>query len=171
MTQIQSLKSDLVAFGAAYSYDVTYVTDLVDDALPVYEAFMSAQPLLSYRKELPLDAYWIARISAALTDDCGACAQLGLRRAVQEGVSRDLLRQMLDAPEQLPGALADVQAHARAVCGHEPDDAGRAGRLRAAYGSAGLAEIALGILAGRMYPTLKRGLSRVESCARPNLDF
>lgn len=171
MTQMTTLKSELAAFGAAYSYDIGYVLDLVDDALPVYEAFMSAQPLLTFRDTLPLDAYWIARISAALTDDCGACAQLGLRRAVQEGVSRELLRQMLDAPSSLPGALADVHAHARAVCDHEPDDAERAARLRAAYGSAGLAEIALGILAGRMYPTLKRGLSRVESCARPTLDF
>jgi hypothetical protein len=110
-------------------------------------------------------------VSTALSEDCGACAQLGLKMAVHAGVDRALLQQLLDDPSRLPGALADVSAHARSVCEGAPDDAERAARLREAYGDEGLAEIAVCIAGIRLYPTLKRALFRNDVCRKPNLDF
>jgi hypothetical protein len=171
MTDTETIKRDLAAFSAAYDYDVSYVVELLDHSPGAYAAFAAVQPLGNYRSVLPRDAHWVASIATALAEDCGACAQLGLRRAVQDGVDRELLRQLLDAPSLLPGALADVYAHARAVCGGAADDAERAARLRAAYGETGLAELAVCITGCRLYPTLKRALFKNGACRKPTLDF
>lgn len=171
MTEIETIKRDLAAFGAAYDYDTTYVADFVDSSLGAYKAFAAAQPLGRYRSTLPREAHWVAGITAALTDDCGACAQLGLKHAVQDGVDRALLRTLLDAPETLPGPLADVYAHARGVCERSPDDPERAERLRRAYGDEGVAELAVCIVGSRLFPMLKRALSRMSTCHKPTLDF
>lgn len=171
MTDIESIKQQIAAFSAAYDYDASYTAELLDCSPGAYFAFAAAQPLGNYRSVLPLDAHWIAGISTTLAEDCGACAQLGLRMAVEAGVDRALLRQLLEAPSQLPGALADVHAHARAVCEGAPDDHERAERLRAAYGEAGLAELAVCITGSRLYPTLKRALFKNHICKVPTLDF
>ena len=110
------------------------------------------------------------RLAAMLADDCGACAQLGLRMAVASGVPRPLLADLLDAPEKLPPDLADVRAHAISVVEDDVDPA-RVARLRARYGEAGLAEMAVCIAGGRIYPSLKRALGREGLCSKPNLEF
>lgn len=171
MTDIASIKRDIAGFSAAYDYDASYMVELAEASLGAYQAFAAAQALGDYRSALPLDAHWVAGISTTLAEDCGACAQLGLKMAVQQGVDRALLRTLIETPSELPGPLADVRDHARAVCAGEPDDPERAARLRAAYGEAGFAELATCITGSRMYPTLKRALSRNAVCRKPTLDF
>lgn len=171
MTDIDSIERDLAGFSAAYDYDANYLVELAKASLGAYQAFAAAQKLGEYRSALPLDAYWVAGISTMLAEDCGPCAQLALRMAVQQGVDRALLRVLLEAPSELPSPLADVRDHARAVCEGAPDDLERADRLRAAYGEAGVAEIAIRITGARIYPTLKRALSKNSLCHAPTLDF
>ncbi len=170
MTDIATVKQEIAGFQAAYDYDASYMVELAEASLPAYQAFAVAQQLGQYRSALPLEAHWVAGISTTMAEDCGACAQLGLKMAVQQGVDRSLLRRLVEDAE-LPGPLADVRAHARAVCAGEPDDPERAARLRAAYGDAGVAELAIAITGARMYPTIKRALSRSSVCVKPHLDF
>src|SRR5690606_5227410 len=141
MIDIESIRAEVGGFGAHYDYDASYLVHLAESSLGAYEAFAAAQGLGQYRWALPLEAHCVAGIAAALSDDCGACGQLGLRMAVEKGVDRALLRTLVETPEALPGPLADVYAHARAVCKGEPDDLARAARLRAAYGAEGVAEL------------------------------
>jgi hypothetical protein len=171
MQNLEDSKSQLAAFSKAYDYDASYIAGLAASSLGAYAAFAAAQPLGSYRSVLPLEAHFVAGISTQLTEGCGACAQLGLKRAVQEGVSRDLLRTLLETPEKLEGPLADVHAHAKSVCQGGPDDYEREERLRAAYGDAGVAEIAVCIAGCRLYPTMKRALFKMSVCAKPSLEF
>lgn len=171
MQNLEEIKSGLAAFEKAYDYDASYIAGLAESSLGAYAAFAAAQPLGSYRSVLPLEAHFIAAISTQLTEGCGACAQLGLRRAVEEGVSRALLRTLLESPEKLEGPLADVHAHAKSVCQGGPDDHEREARLRAAYGDAGVAELAVCIAGCRLYPTMKRALFRMNVCRKPSLDF
>lgn len=171
MTDLDTIKRELATFSTTFDYDASYVAQLAERSLGAYQAFAAAQPLGAFRKALPLDAHFVAGISTTLSEDCGTCAQLGLRMAVMQGVDRELLRLVIESPEKLPGALADVAAHARAVVAGEPDDHDRAERLRAAYGDEGLAEIAVCIVGSRIYPTLKRAMFRNDVCKKPTLDF
>ncbi len=171
MTDTETIKRGLAALSEAYDYDVSYAVELLDRSPGAFAAFAAAQPLGDYRSVLPPEAYWVAGFATMQAEDCGACAQLTLRMAVKDGMDRALLARMLEAPSELPGALADVYAHARAVCEGAPEDAEREARLRAAYGDTGVAELAVRITGSRIYPTLKRALFRSSVCRKPTLDF
>ena len=171
MTDTETIKRGLAAFSETYDYDVSYAIELLDRSPGAFAAFAAAQPLGDYRSVLPKEAYWIAGFATMQAEDCGACAQLTLRMAIEDFMDRALLARMLEAPSSLPGPLADVYAHACAVCKGAPDHAEREARLRAAYGDTGVAELAVRIAGSRLYPTLKRALFKSSVCQEPSLDF
>ena len=101
----QDTSAWLREFGAKYRYDVGYMEQLLGLSPKSYDAFAAAMAMAEYREHLPLDAHFVARISAILADDCGACTQLNLRMAAEAGVDRAVLRQLLDDPDGLPPEL------------------------------------------------------------------
>jgi hypothetical protein len=104
-------------------------------------------------------------------EDCGSCLQLNLKMAVEQGVARELLQTLLDAPEDLPETLQDVRQHTLSVVQGQVVDAECAERIKTALGRAAFAELALCIAGVRIYPTLKRALLKATTCAVPTLDF
>ena len=104
-------------------------------------------------------------------EDCGACAQLNLRMAVEAGVDRGLLRTLIESPDRLPAPLRDVRDHVRSVVLGTESDSARAARLREQYGEAAFAELAVVIAGCRIYPTIKRALQRSGHCEILTLDF
>lgn len=134
MTNLSETRQQIRTFGDTYQYDAGYLLALHDASPGAYAAFAAGMSMSSFRETLPLDAHYVARISAMQADDCGPCAQLNLRMAVEAGVDRALLRTLIEHPDQLSAELQDVREHALAVCrGPEQDDA-RADRIRAHYG-------------------------------------
>jgi hypothetical protein len=164
-------RRELQAFGAHFDYDVTYLERLMDAAPEAFLAFADAQPLGRRRAALLPEAHAVACTAVMLHDDCGACAQLNLRMAVEAGVDRDLLQTMLDRPEDLPGPLHDVFEHARQVVRGSDPDPERVERLRQHLGEAAFGELAAAITGARIYPTMKRALGTTTTCRRPTLDF
>ncbi len=165
-----AIHQQLDAFASAYGYDTSYLHATLDGSRAVYERFVAAQGLSSVRQALPRDAHFIARVATMRGEDCGPCTRLNLKMALEAGVPRELLETALARPEALPGALADVWAHALATVERAPFDGERAARLRAAYGDAGVVELAATITGARIYPTMKRALGYGEVCAPVSLD-
>ena len=158
-------------FGAQYAYDVGYLEQLLNASPAAYETFAAAMGMADHRVHLPIDAHFVACISALMSDGCGACAQLNIKMAVEAGVDRQLLQQLLKDPERLPTALALVHRFAcQVVKGHNADSATLDG-LRAAYGDAGIGELAVNVLGARIYPALRRSMGAEFSCPDPTVDF
>lgn len=166
-----AIREQIEAFGTAYAYDAGYLTRLLDDSPGAYETFTAAQAMSIYRDSLPLDAHFVARVATMQAADCGPCAQLNLRMAVEAGVDRTILRALIDEPNGLPEALRDVADHAREVITGAVTDPERAGRLRACYGDAAFAELAMAIVGSQIYPATKRALDDAGVCERLHLDF
>ncbi|QDU83412.1 hypothetical protein Pla163_05110 [Planctomycetes bacterium Pla163] len=158
-------------FGRRYAYDVGYLEQLLDLSPDAFGAFASSMELSEHRVHLPLDAHYVGLVGALLADDCGQCTQLTLRMAVEAGVERSLLRQVLEDPERLPPDLRLVHAYATQVVGGQNADAATVARLRAALGDEGFAELAVNVLGARIYPGLRRALGAETACAPPTLDF
>ncbi len=167
----QETRAGLQAFGAYYEYDVDYLLGLLEDSEPAMAGFAAAMPLSKYRDALPLEAHFVARITTMQVDDCGACAQLNLRMALEAGVDRALLQTLLYAPETLPAPLLAVRTHTQAVCGEGPVPSETVAFLREHYGATALAELATAITGSRIYPTLKRALGQQTSCEILSLEF
>ncbi len=168
---VAQARVQLESFGAAYQYDVGYMKTMLDGSPGAFQAFVAGQAMSAYRKALPLDAHYVARIATMQGEDCGPCTQLNLRMAVEEGVDREMLRALLDAPSGLPEPLRDVADHCRAVVEGGLDDPERAARLRWNYGEEGFAELAVCIAGSRIYPTAKRALLEAGTCERLTVDF
>ncbi len=170
MPSAQELHDTLDQFGRAYNYDVRYMQVMLDASQAAFEAFAAAQPLSGFRERLPLDAHFVARISIMQAEDCGACAQLNLRMALEAGVKRALLETLISQPAELPASLQDVREHALGVARGLPPDGERMARLRTTYGADGIAELAVCMVGARIYPTLKRSMGEAQTCQPLTLD-
>ncbi|MEO0478122.1 MAG: hypothetical protein AAF196_01450 [Planctomycetota bacterium] len=170
MTQEPDTISALTAFGRAFDYDTSYLTDLAVGSPEAFRAFDAARTLAEFRSVLPLDLHFVARIAAMRSEECGACARLNLRLALEAGVGRDLLSALIDSPATMPALHQDVALHAaESARGLEPDPS-RVHRLRDALGDDGFGELAVLITGCRLYPGLKRALAHGSACVPLTLD-
>jgi hypothetical protein len=124
-------------------------------------------PMARYRRALPVEAYAVARIAAAHSEDCGPCLQTTVNLAKGEGVSDMIIRAAvlgdLAAMDERTGAAF---AFARAVCAHDLASEELRPKLIEWWGEEAVAELALAICAARLFPTLKRGLGHGQACQR-----
>ncbi|MEZ6038430.1 MAG: hypothetical protein R3F29_13180 [Planctomycetota bacterium] len=88
----------LADFEAQYAYDTGYMEQLLELSPAAYDAFAGAMGMAEVREHLSVDAHFVGCISALLADDCGQCTQLNLKMAVEAGVDRALLRQLMEDP-------------------------------------------------------------------------
>lgn len=164
MVTIEEIRTQYQQFGQRYDYDASYLVALAEQSIGAFEAFTAAQGMSHYRQALPLEAHFVARITAMQEDDCGPCLNLNLKMALEVGVDRDLLQTLIDRPEQLPEPLRDVREHTRAAIRNQGDDAERMERICERYGREAFAELAVVITGCRIYPTLKRALGMADYC-------
>lgn len=167
----QETKAQLEAFGQKYDYDMGYMIRLLENSPSAFATFAAAQAMGHAYDKLPLEAAYVARVTAMKTDDCGPCLNLGLKMGAELGVDRDLLKNAVKHPSALPPVLKDVHDHTVASLRNEGDDADRMERIRDAYGIEAFAELAVVITGCRIYPTLKRAMGMVAYCEQANLDF
>ncbi|MFT3883129.1 MAG: hypothetical protein QM703_26195 [Gemmatales bacterium] len=150
---------------------VDYLRHLAKVSLPAFFKFVKFMPLAEYRKTLPVEPYHVARLIAVLKEDCGTCVQIEVNLAKHDGVSTDLLQNVLDGKvEALPNELANVYRFAEAVV-TQANDIELRETMRQQYGEEGLLELALTIAACRVFPTLKRGMGYATSCNRAKVEM
>ena len=155
-------------FERGYGYDLGYARDLMAADLAALMAFQKAtSSLTQYRRDIPIDAHYAAKIVATMAEDCGPCTQLIVTMALREGVAAETLRAIVEKDDAtLPEHVRLVVHFARAAITHDlaADD------LRAAittrWGPRALASIAFALCAGRLFPTMKYALGHGHACTR-----
>src|SRR5215471_1856370 len=83
-----ALRRWLGKFEQEWNYDASYMRDMI-------EASSRAAWLGQFRRDLPIDAWCAAGITAVRHEDCGPCTQLGVLMAERAGVSPAVLRAVL----------------------------------------------------------------------------
>ena len=148
-----------------------YLRDIADASLPAFVKFSLFTPLAQHRSVLPPAPYHLARIVATQHEDCGTCLQIEVTNAIRAGVAEAHVRAVAEnEADALPDDLAEVVRYAEAVAEGD-DDAALREALRARYGEAGLVELALGIAAARVFPTVKRALGHAVACSLVPLSY
>lgn len=144
-----------------------YLRDLWQGSPRAFIAFVRAGAFLSYRaRELPAAPYHVARIAATRAEDCGSCVRVAMHLAHEAGVASSTVRAAaLGDVAALSPELAAVFRFADAVA---RADSAATEQLRpallAAYGSRGVAALAVGIAGARTFPSLKRAMGHATSC-------
>lgn len=161
------IRRRVAAFEQAYGYDSSYVYDMLDVSLRASLVFNRIMPMSRYRRDVPRDAWFAAKIATAQNEDCGPCAQLAVTMAERAGVAAELLRAIVDCDSR--GMTPDVALafrFATATLAHDPAADELREEIERRWGKHGLISLAFVIASARVFPTVKYALGHGKTCQR-----
>jgi hypothetical protein len=148
-------------------YDAGYMHDLIATSPRAAWLFFRAASIGQFRRDLPMDAWCAAGLTAVRHEDCGPCTQLGVRMAERAGVSPEVLRAVLvDDVDAMPADVALVWKFTRATLAHDAAADGYRDAIVKRWGRRALVSVAFAITAARLYPTVKYALGHGKACTR-----
>lgn len=120
------------------------------------------------RRAAPPEALVAAGLAATLLEDCGPCVQVGVDIAAANGVHPRVLRGILDGDRAAMGETAWLGfSFARASLARDLEAADPLrDEIVKRWGDRALVAISLGMVSGRMYPTLKYALGYGKACSK-----
>ena len=154
-------------FERTWSYDASYLRDVLDADPRALLAFSKVKGIGTYHKDIPLAVYCAAGIVGAMSADCGPCTQLGIDMALRAGVDPAILRAVV--ARDLQGMPEDVALAVRfaetSLC-HAPEADELREEVVRRFGKRGLVSLAFALTASRLYPTLKYAMGHGRACVR-----
>ena len=154
-------------FERDWKYDASYMRDMIDASPRAAWLFSRAAALGKFRRDIPLDPWFAAGITAVRHEDCGPCTQLGVAMAERAGVSPTVLRAVLaDDPDAMPPDVALAWKFTRATLAHDAAADEYREAIVKRWGRLALVSLAFAITASRIYPTVKYALGHGQACMR-----
>jgi hypothetical protein len=160
-------KRAIASFERDWKYDGSYMRDIIDASPRAAWLFSRAAALGQFRRDVPIEPWYAAGITAVRHEDCGPCTQLGVTMAERAGVSPAVLRAVLaDNLEAMPPDVALVWKFTRATLAHDAAADEYRDAIVKRWGRLGLVSLAFAITASRIYPTVKYALGHGKACMR-----
>jgi len=161
------IKNRLDAFERRFGYDVTYARELLAADTRAFLHYARLAGFSSYRRDVPVEVYYAAKLTAIVAEDCGPCSQLVVAMALGDGVDPRTVATVVEGNDPLVAEPVRLGVRfARAVLAHDP----AADEVRAAierrWGPRAVVSLAFAITASRMFPTLKYALGHGKACQR-----
>jgi hypothetical protein len=161
------IRRRLAGFEREYSYSMDYARDILDADLGALLKFMKVMGVSAYRKDVPIEPWYAAKIAGTLTEDCGPCTQLVVTMAEREGVATATLRAILAGDvDAMTDDVALAYRFSKAVLAHEIEADSIRAQVEDRWGKRGLVSLAFPITMARFFPTLKFALGRGRACVR-----
>jgi len=157
----------LAAFEREHGYDASYLRQVLRTDLSALLLFARATGLGKYRKDVPVDVYFAAQLTASLGADCGPCTQLGVGLALRAGVAPRVIATIVagDEARMSPEVALSVR-FARAVIAHAAEADGCREEIARRWGQRAVLALAFSIMNAQLYPTLKYALGYGKACTR-----
>jgi hypothetical protein len=92
--------------------------DMIDTSPRAAWLFSRVTALGQFRRDMPIEPWFAAGITAVRHEDCGPCTQLAVT-AERTGVSPAVLRALVDNPEAMPPDVRLVWNFTRATLAHD----------------------------------------------------
>src|SRR5215468_1458504 len=166
-----ALRRWLGKFEREWNYDANYLRDMIEASPRAAWMFSRAAALGQFRRDLPIEAWCAAGITAVRYEDCGPCTQLGVTMAERAGVSAAVLHAVLaDNPEAMPPDVALVWKFTCATLAHDAAADVYREAIVKRWGRRALVSLAFAITAARIYPTVKYALGHGKACMRVVVD-
>jgi len=160
------LRRRIDAFEKEYDYDTSHLRYILDASVRAALKFGRVMGFASYRQDVPLDASYAAGLATTLAEDCGPCTQLVVTMAERDGVAPPTIKAILTGEERAMTTEAALGFRfAQAVLRHDPAADALRDEIVARWGRRALVSLAFGIIAARMFPTLKYALGYGQSCS------
>src|SRR5262245_20894180 len=123
-----------------------YARHILRTSLRTFFKFIKVVPAAEYRRAMPAEPVYAARILAARRDDCGECVQIAVNQARNAGIRPELLRAVLAGRlDEVSEEVAEACRFAAAVLAASGEEDGLRERIRRRWGEEALVELALTI--------------------------
>jgi hypothetical protein len=154
-------------FERDWNYDASYMRDMAGVSPRAAWLFSRVTALGQFRRDIPVEPWCAAGITAVRHEDCGPCTQLAVTMAERAGVSPAVLRAILgDNPDAMPPEVALVWRFTRATLDHDAAADEYRQAIVDRWGPRALVSLAFAITTARMYPTVKYALGHGKACMR-----
>jgi hypothetical protein len=161
------LRRTISVFERQWNYDASYLRDIAEASPRAAWLFMRATRLGNWRRDVPLEAFVAAGITAVRSEDCGPCTQLGTTMAERQGVRPEILRAILkDDVAAMPDDVALVWRFTKATLAHDPAADDYRAVILERWGPRALVSLAFAMTTARMYPTVKYAMGHGKACSR-----
>lgn len=162
-----ALRRAIDKFERDWSYDASYMRDIIDVSPRAAWLFSRAAALGQFRRGIPIEPWYAAGITAVRHEDCGPCTQLGVKMAERAGVSPAVLHAVLaDNPDAMPPDVAVAWKFTRATLAHDVATDEYREEIVKRWGRLAVISLAFAITAARIYPTVKYALGHGKACTR-----
>src|SRR5215470_4432535 len=82
-----ALRKAIGKFERTWKYDASYMRDLIDASPRAAWLFSRVTALGQFRRDVPIEAWYAAGITAVRHEDCGPCTQLAVTMSERAGIS------------------------------------------------------------------------------------
>jgi hypothetical protein len=156
----------LRAASKRYGYDTTYLEVMLEQSPSAFFKFASAAKAAGYRKVVPVEAGFAAKIVGAMAEDCGPCTQLAVNMALEAGMAPDQIEAVLRSDvHAMTTDVALAFGFADAVAKHADADTHR-DAVRYRWGEKGVVDLAMALQMSRTFPMIKLALGYARECHR-----
>ena len=153
------------AFEERYEYDCTYMRELLESSPEGYEKFCGVMPLAMHRDLLDPTTYWVAKLAAMKSEDCGECLQLNVRLALEAGIDKVVVAETVQGGSNLPAELQDVYRFSQGVAANRLNDDALIDRVESRFSKGQLLEFGLCIGMAKFFPITRRAAGYTRSCS------
>jgi hypothetical protein len=161
----------LRAFSKRYHYDVSYLDYMLKKSPRAFFKFAGVAKASSHREAVPVEASFAAKISGAMAEDCGPCAQLTVDMALEAGMVRDQIEAVVRRDTNTMNVDTALGfGFAQAVLHRSDDQDERREAVRARWGEKGVIDLAMALQTGRLFPMMKLALGYARECRRVSVD-
>ena len=161
------IRGRLDAFEREHDYDMGYAREILDISPSALLKFNRIMGMAQYREEVPLEAWYAAKLVGTLGEDCGPCTQLVAGMAEREGVAPATIRAILRRqPAAMPVDAALGYRFAQAALDHELEADVLRAEVVHRWGRRALVSLAFALTSARIFPTLKYAMGHGHSCVR-----
>jgi hypothetical protein len=162
-----ALRKVIDKFERDWSYDASYMRDIIDASPRAAWLFSRVTALGQFRRDLPIEPWFAAGITAVRHEDCGPCTQLAVTMAERAGVNPAVVRAVLsDDADAMPPDVALAWKFTRATLAHDAAADDYRDEVVKRWGRRALVSLAFAITAARIYPTVKSALGHGKACVR-----
>ena len=157
----------IAAFEREHDYDMGYARQILDVSPQALIKFNRIMGFTRYQQDVPLEAWYAAKLAGTLNEDCGPCTLLVAGMAERDGVEPQRIRAILggDAAAMTPEAALGFR-FAQAALARDPLADELRGEILRLWGGKALVSLAFALTSARIFPTLKYALGHGHSCAR-----
>jgi len=150
-----------------YGYDTTYLEVMLEQSPSAFFKFASAAKAASHREVVPVEAFFAAKLVAAMVEDCGPCTQLVVNMALEAKMARNQIEAVLrsDIGAMTPD-VAIAFGFADAVAKRASDAGTHRDAVRGRWSEKGVIDLAMALQMSRTFSMIKLALGYARECHR-----